>query len=80
MPQKLVPYINGRAVIGNYPEAIHPSRNQVQFHLELTPENKDIWNDLLGAPTGTYLPVALSTGPEGGAPFDASSARTTKSR
>jgi hypothetical protein len=68
--EKLVPYINGRAVIGNYPEAIHPSRNQVQFHLELTPENKDIWNDLLGAPTGTHLPVALSAGPEAGGAFD----------
>ena len=68
--EKLVPYINGRPVIGNYPEAIHPSRNQVQFHLELTPENKDVWNDLLGAPTGTYLPVALSAGPEGGVAFE----------
>jgi len=67
---KLVPYINGRPVIGNYPEAIHPSRNQVQFHLELTPENKDVWNDLLGAPTGTYLPVALSAGPESGGAFE----------
>ena len=67
---KLVPYINGRPVIGNYPEAIHSSRNQVQFHLELTPENKDVWNDLLGAPTGTYLPVALSAGLETGGPFD----------
>src|SRR5689334_18522725 len=34
---KLVPYINGRAIKGNYPEEIHLERGRVLFHLEITP-------------------------------------------
>jgi hypothetical protein len=62
--KKLVPYINGRAIRGNYPEEIHSTNNQIQFHLELTPENKDVWMDLLGAPSATHRLVSLSVGPE----------------
>jgi cell division protein FtsB len=69
-PRKLVPYINGRAVRGNYPEEIHSSRNRLQFHLEITRANKDVWTDLLGAPTGATNPVAFSVGLEDKAPFD----------
>ena len=67
---KLVPYLDGRAITGNYPIEIHPTENHVQFHLELTPENKDVWIDLLGEPKGTKTPVAFSVGPEGDAQFD----------
>ncbi|MGI9066046.1 MAG: coiled-coil domain-containing protein [Pyrinomonadaceae bacterium] len=67
---KLVPYINGRAIIGNYPEAILPTKNHLQFHLQLTPENKDVWIDLLGEPNALHRPVAFSVGPEGVGPFD----------
>ncbi|HVQ38793.1 MAG TPA: hypothetical protein VMS31_14745 [Pyrinomonadaceae bacterium] len=67
---KLVPFINGRAITGNYPEAILPTRNHLQFHLELTPENKNVWIDLLGEPSGLRKPVAFSVGPEGVGPFD----------
>jgi hypothetical protein len=67
---KIVPYINGRAITGNYPEAILPSKNHLQFHLELTPENKNVWIDLLGEPKGLHKPVAFSVGPEGVGPFD----------
>lgn len=67
---KLVPYINGRAITGNYPEAILPSKNHLQFHFEMTPENKKVWIDLLGEPNGLRKPVAFSVGPEGVGPFD----------
>jgi len=67
---KLVPYINGRAITGNYPEAILPTKNHLQFHLEMTPENKSVWIDLLGEPTSLRKPVAFSVGPEGVGPFD----------
>jgi hypothetical protein len=67
---KLVPYINGRAITGNYPEAILPTKNHLQFHLEMTPENKNVWIDLLGEPTSLRKPVAFSVGPEGVGPFD----------
>lgn len=67
---KLVPYINGRAITGNYPEAILPSKNHLTFHLAMTPDNKDVWIDLLGEPTSLRKPVAFSVGPEGTGPFD----------
>jgi hypothetical protein len=67
---KIVPYINGRAITGNYPEAILPSKNHLQFHLEMTPDNKNVWIDLLGEPKGLHKPVAFSVGPEGVGPFD----------
>ena len=67
---KLVPYLNGREITGNYPEEIHVSKNHVHFHLHITPENRDAWVDLLGEPPGTSRPVAFSVGPENHAPFD----------
>ena len=67
---KLVPYLNGRAITGNYPEEIHVSKNHVHFHLHITPENRDAWVDLLGEPPGTVRPVAFSVGLENHTPFD----------
>lgn len=67
---KLVPYINGRAIRGNYPEEIHLSRGRVIFHLQITPESKDAWIDLLGEPTAPRRPVTLSVGLENGSAFD----------
>lgn len=67
---KLVPYLNGRAIRGNYPEEIHASKNHLHFHLEMTPENRSAWVDLLGEPPGTRRPVTFSVGPENQSPFD----------
>lgn len=67
---KLIPYINGRALKGNYPEEVHASKNHLYFHLEISPENKEVWTDLLGEPQGTKRLVTLSVGPENQAPFD----------
>lgn len=69
-PAKLVPFINGRAIRGNYPEEIHASKNNVYFHLEISPESRDAWTDLLGAPAGRQRPVAFSVGLENQSPFD----------
>jgi hypothetical protein len=69
-PSKLIPYINGRGIRGNYPEEINASDNDLYFHLEILPENKATWVDLLGAPEGRRKPVAFSIGPEIGSPFD----------
>src|ERR1041384_1846968 len=67
---KLVPYINGRAIKGNYPEEIHLERGRLIYHLEITPDNKGVWTDLLGAPTAIRHPVTLSVGLENGSAFD----------
>jgi hypothetical protein len=69
-PSKLVPYLNGRAIRGNYPEEIHASKNHLHFHLEINPENRSAWVDLLGEPPGTRRPVAFSVGLENQSPFD----------
>jgi len=67
---KLVPYINGRAIKGNYPEELHLERGRLIYHLEITPENKRIWVDLLGAPSSMREPASLSVGLEDGSAFD----------
>lgn len=67
---KLVPYINGLAIRGNYPEEIHASQNHLQFHLQITPQNKQVWIDLLGEPHLVRKPVAFSVGLENNSPFD----------
>lgn len=69
-PSKLVPYINGRAIRGNYPDELHVDRGRLIFHLQITPENKETWIDLLGAPSGVKRPVTLSVGLENGSAFD----------
>lgn len=69
-PNKLVPYINGRAIKGNYPDELHVDRGRLIYHLRITPENKEVWIDLLGAPDGVRRPVTLSVGLENGSAFD----------
>lgn len=69
-PAKLVPYLDGLALVGNYPEEIHTTKNHLRFHLRITGENKKVWVDLLGAPEGIRRPVSLSVGLEGQSPFD----------
>ena len=69
-PSKLVPYLNGRAIRGNYPEEINASDNDLHFHLEILPENKSAWIDLLGAPEGRRRPVSFSVGLESQSPFE----------
>ena len=72
---KLVPYINGRAIKGNYPEELHVGTGRVIYHLEITPQNKEVWTDLLGAPTGIRRPVTVSAGLENETAFESEHAR-----
>ena len=67
---KLVPYINGRSIKGNYPEELHLQRGRLIYHLEITPDNKEVWTDLLGAPDHIRRPVTLSVGLENNSAFD----------
>jgi len=69
-PAKLVPYLNGLPLRGNYPAEIHASKNHLHFHLRITPESKTAWIDLLGAPQGIRRRVGLSVGVENQSPFD----------
>lgn len=69
-PSKLVPYINGLAIRGDYPAEIHASKNHVHFHLKITPQNKQVWIDLLGEPHAMRKSVAFSVGLDNQSPFD----------
>jgi hypothetical protein len=42
----------------------------VIFHLQITPQNKEVWTDLLGAPSALRRPVSLSVGLENGSSFE----------
>lgn len=66
---KLVPYINGRAIRGNYPEELHLETGRLIYHLEITPDNKKVWIDLLGAPKSMREPATISVGLEDGSAF-----------
>ena len=55
---------------GNYPEEIHPDKIHLHFHLEITPGNKEVWTDLLGAPQSYRHPVTFSIALESQSPFD----------
>jgi hypothetical protein len=69
-PAKLLPFLSGLALSGNYPIEIHTSENHLRFHLQITPENKDVWIDLLGEPHSFRKPVIFSVGLEGQSQFD----------
>jgi len=69
-PGKLIPYINGLGLHGNYPDEVHAAKNHLHYHLRITPENKDTWVDLLGAATRLQRPVTFSVGLEKQSPFD----------
>ncbi|HEY0549661.1 MAG TPA: hypothetical protein VGF13_08670, partial [Verrucomicrobiae bacterium] len=70
-PRKLVPYLNGRHVIGLFPEEISLSHNRLQFHLAITPENQAVWADLLREPV-MQRPISFTVGVENQVPFDTS--------
>jgi hypothetical protein len=67
---KLIPYINGLGLDGNFPDEVHLAKNHLHYHLRITPENKETWIDLLGAPTHLSRPVAFSVGLDKQTPFD----------
>jgi hypothetical protein len=68
-PEQLILYINGRALKGLYPEGIFLTQNALRYHLQITPESKEAWQDLLGEPV-LRRPVTVTVGPENAAPFD----------
>ncbi len=68
-PRKLVPYLNGRALTGIYPEEVNLSENRLLFHLQRTPESKKEWENLLHEPV-LRRPISFSVGLEQQPPFD----------
>jgi len=65
---KLLLFLEGRASLGDYPEAVDLEAETLQYHLEITPENRRLWEDLLDQPT-FHRRVAVSVGLDPDAPF-----------
>lgn len=68
-PWRLVPYLNGRALVGVYPVAVNVRTGTLQFHLRMTPENRASWNNVLSPPTLTKK-IRFSVGLELQDPFE----------
>jgi hypothetical protein len=68
-PAKLVPYLDGLALRGNYPAAVDRRGNTLTFHLHGTLANRPVWTDLLGAPPGWRKHVRFSVGLQNDTPF-----------
>ena len=69
---KIIPYINGIAIKGNYPIGVEPKNNKITFvlkrHQDATNDNRDAWAMLLRRPdiTDHTRPVEVSVGTEDG--------------
>lgn len=68
-PEKLIPFIEGRSLMGLYPEQVDLSHNELRYHLQRTPATKRVWKDLFHEPVLTR-PVSLSVGLENQPMFD----------
>ncbi len=68
-PRKLVLYLNGRALKGMYPEQVNLSENKLLFHLQRTPDSKQVWADLFREPV-LRRPVTVSVGLQDQSPFN----------
>ena len=68
-PRKLVPYLDGKALTGIYPEEVNLSENRLLFHLQRTPESRNEWRNLLHEPV-MRRPISFSVGLEQQPPFD----------
>lgn len=68
-PRQLVPYLNGRALTGLYPEEVNLSENRLLFHLKRTPQSKKEWENLFHEPV-FRRPVSFTVGLEHQSPFD----------
>lgn len=68
--QEIVLFLNGRPLLGEYPEVILPAEQLVQFHLNRGTGNDDLWGDLLGQPRALTKPIKLSVGLENGYPIE----------
>lgn len=65
---RLVPYVDGRPIVGIYPIGASVREGWLQFHLQVTDANEDAWIDLLSPPTFERF-VPFSVGLEQEEPF-----------
>lgn len=68
-PWRLVPYLNGRALMGLYPSAVNLRTSKLQFVMHVTPESRMGWVHVLSPPT-LNRNVRFSVGLELQDPFE----------
>ncbi len=62
-PQKLLLYLDGRPSVGDYPESVSIDQGELVYHLQITPDNRDLWEDLLRQPKHLSRKMMVSVGP-----------------
>ncbi len=67
--RRLVPFIDGRALPGTFPESIDLGNGLLVYHPRINNDSRSVWTDLLGAPDGMRRAVTFSVGPVDGSPF-----------
>lgn len=67
--RRLVPFIDGRALPGTFPESIDLGNGLLVYHPRINNDSRSVWTDLLGAPEGMQRAVTFSVGPVDGSPF-----------
>jgi len=62
-PHKLLLHLDGRASPGDLPESVDLDRGELIYHLMITPENRDVWDDILRQPKQLSRKIHVSVGP-----------------
>lgn len=61
--QKLLLYLEGRPSLGDYPESVNNDTGDLVYHLRITPDNRDLWQDILRQPMHLSRKILVSVGP-----------------
>lgn len=65
---RLLLFLDGRPSTGDYPEAVDPAAGEVRYHLAITADNRELWEDILRRPTYTRK-LKVSVGLDADTPF-----------
>jgi hypothetical protein len=61
-PHKLLLFLDGQPCPGDFPEAVDRESGVLRYHLEITSENREVWEDLLRRPSFSRK-LGVSVGP-----------------
>jgi len=66
--KQIIPYLDGFALPGLYPESLDTLKNELRFQLQRTDATRQAWATLLGSPKHFVRAISVSVGPENGYP------------
>ena len=68
MPHKLLLFLHGRPSMADYPESVDLDSDELVYHLTITPDNRELWKDILRQPT-LRRRLVVSVGPDADSHF-----------